>query len=261
MTSIDLDRSDFNAPAAGASVLALVGLAFEAKIASTRHVLALYGQEGRRRFEDHLAPLSKDCRAMISFGVAGGLAPGLKPGDLIVASSIVDRDCAHRTDSDWCERLLDRLPDARHAPIAGVDEPIVHPDQKRELAQRTGAAAVDMESHVVARSALSRGLSFVAIRVIVDPAHRAVPEAAVVGMRPDGTTSVGAVLSHLLGKPSQLKDIARIALDMRSARTTLLRVRDRLGHGFGHVGLDEAEDSAAVLYAGARPPSPTGVAA
>ena len=55
---------------------------------------------------------------------------------------------------------------------------------------------VDMESHHVARLAPAHGLSFAAVRVVIDPAHRAVPEAALAGMLPSGGTSVTAVMRN-----------------------------------------------------------------
>jgi hopanoid-associated phosphorylase len=214
-------------------VIALVGLAFEARIAATPHVFVLCGKDGRERFATVDAPMEESCRALVSFGVAGGVAPYLKPGDLVIASSVLDSTTTHQTDLSWSERLRSAMPDAHYVPIMGVDDPIVDPCTKRELNQRTGAAAVDMESHLVARLAAARDLAFVSIRVIVDPANRAVPPAAIAGMLPDGTTSVGAVLASLVSKPSQAFAMARIAFDLYAARNALLRVRERLGHGFG----------------------------
>jgi len=46
---------------------------------------------------------------------------------------------------------------------------------KRALYLKTGALAVDMESHIVAGVAAAHGLPVAAIRVITDPALRAVP--------------------------------------------------------------------------------------
>ena len=214
-------------------VVALVGLAFEARIAANPHVFVLCGKDGRERLATFDAHVEKNCRALVSFGVAGGIAPHLRPGDLIVASSILDSHARRDTDPDWSNKLLNAMPDAHYAPILGVDTAIVDPREKRELNVRTGAAAVDMESHLVARLAAARNLAFVSIRVIVDPANRAVPPAAIAGMRSDGTTSVAAVLSCLMSNPFQAVSMARIAFDLYAARNALLRVRRRLGHGFG----------------------------
>ena len=60
------------------------------------------------------------------------------------------------------------------------------PQKSGRCHQATGAAAADMESHVVARLAAELGLPFAVLRVIADPAEREVPPAALAGMRADG---------------------------------------------------------------------------
>ncbi|HVB90340.1 MAG TPA: hypothetical protein VND97_09085 [Beijerinckiaceae bacterium] len=220
-------------------VIALVGLTFEARIAANRDVLVLCGKKGR----DHLLSQAvwsaqRGCRAIVSFGVAGGLAPHLRPGDVIVASAIHDEGTLHPTDRLRSELLLKAIPHSNYSAIAGVDAPVVDPRGKRELNARTGAVAIDMESHLVARMAAARGVAFVAIRVIVDPAERVVPSAALAAMRPDGSTSICAVLSGLMAEPRQAKAMARIALDLYAARSSLVRVRQLLGRGFGLSDLD-----------------------
>jgi hypothetical protein len=125
------------------------------------------------------------------------------------------------------------IPGARHAPIAGVDAAVTNAAAKRQMHVATGAAAVDMESHLVARLAAAHGLSFAAARVVVDPAHRFVPAAALAGLRADGGTSVMAVVRELLAAPSQLFGLLRIGLDGYFARAALLRMRQTLGPNFG----------------------------
>jgi hypothetical protein len=132
------------------------------------------------------------------------------------------------------------IPGAEHRPIAGVDYAVASPDAKRRMHAETGAATVDMESHLVARLAATHGLSFTAVRVVIDPAHRAIPDAALAGMRPDGGTSITAVMRELIAGPSQLSGLLRLAYDGYAARRALLRVRRLLGPDFGRLGLSEA---------------------
>lgn len=215
------------------SVIAFVGMAFEARIAAGPGVL-VFSRESRRE----LAAAAENAarhgyRGIISFGVAGGLASGLRPGDWIVGSAIVEPEATRATDAAWSRKLCDTIEGARYAPIIGVDAPIAEPATKRELHRTTGAAAVDMESHVVARLAAAHGLAFAALRVIVDPADRAIPRAALMGMgkgaRADGT----AVLRDLVARPSQLSRLVRISLDAYIARCEMVRVRRLLGPHFG----------------------------
>jgi hypothetical protein len=96
----------------------------------------------------------------------------------------------------------------------------------------------------VARLAADHGLAFAAIRVIVDPAHRTVPAAALAGMRPDGRTDPLAVLRALVSAPSQALALMRVASDVFLARNALQRGRRLLGPGLGFAGLGFAEASA-----------------
>ncbi len=170
---------------------------------------------------------------MISFGVAGGLAPDLRPGDWIVGSSIIDLVTSHATDFALSRRLLNAVPEAEYAPIAGVDAPLLDPAAKHAYHRKLGAAAVDMESHLVARFARARGLAFGAIRVVIDPAHRAVPASALAGMRPNGETDLKAVLRQLLTSPRQVGQLARVSVDALAARRALFKLRRLLGPGLG----------------------------
>ena len=222
------------------TVIAFVGMPFEAKIAAGPGVV-VFSRESRREMAAAAESAARrGHRGIISFGVAGGLASNLRPGDWVVASSIVDAKTSRTTDRAWSNKLVDVIGKARQAPIVGVDDPIAEPAGKRELHRATGAVAVDMESHVVARLAAAHGLAFAAVRVIVDPAERAIPRAALVGMNDDGRTDIPAILRELIARPSQLAHLARIAVDAFVARSEMQRVRRLLGSHFGLTDLAHA---------------------
>jgi adenosylhomocysteine nucleosidase len=216
-------------------VIAFVGLAFEAKIAAAPGVQVVCRTAGSELEAVADSAVRQGYRGMISFGVAGGLASQLRAGDWIVASSIREEQTVRPTDAVWSRKLLGMIDGAIHAPIVGVDLPIAEPAKKRELYRATGAAAVDMESHVVARVAAKHKLAFAALRVVVDPAHRAVPPAALIDMRPDGRPNVSAMLREVMARPSQLSPLARIAVDAFTARAAMNRVRRDLGPHFGLI--------------------------
>jgi hypothetical protein len=124
--------------------------------------------------------------------------------------------------------------------IAGVPAPIAHPEAKRTLYIQTGAMAVDMESHIVAGVAAAHGLPMAAIRVITDPAARALPAAALAAMGPNGATDIPAMLRSVLRRPREVPALLRTALDARAARATLLRGRQLLGPSLGLPEFQEA---------------------
>jgi adenosylhomocysteine nucleosidase len=223
-------------PASERLVIALVGLSFEARIAEGPGVCVICRDTESEISTVLDGALERGCRSIISFGVAGGLAPHLRAGDWVVASSVIDANDVRPTDQSWSKRILDMIPGAAHAPIVGVDSAMTETATKRQTHAKTGAAAVDMESHLVARLAAAHGLSFAAARVVIDPAHRSVPAAALAGMRPDGGTSITGVMRGLMARPSELLGLMRLGLDAYVARNALLRMRSVLGPSFGCFG-------------------------
>jgi nucleoside phosphorylase len=66
----------------------------------------------------------------------------------VVASAIVDYPALRPTDPLWSRKLADIIPQARHGSIVGVNSVVSDPVDKHKLHARTGAVAVDMESHL-----------------------------------------------------------------------------------------------------------------
>jgi hopanoid-associated phosphorylase len=205
----------------------------------------VFSRDARHELESAVASASRHgYRGIISFGVAGGLAEELRPGDWVVASAVAEIEGAgawRPTNVAWSQKLLTATVDAHHAPVIGVDTPVADPAEKRELRRLTGAVAVDMESHIVARLAAAHGLAFTALRVIVDPVHRAIPAAALKGMGPGPQADGAAVVRDLFARPSQLPDVLRITLDAYIARRAMQRLRQRLGPHFAFAGLSVAD--------------------
>jgi adenosylhomocysteine nucleosidase len=228
-------------------MIVVVGLAFEARIAAGDGIRVICSGDGRHLTEKLTRMIRKERGGLVSFGVAGGLASDLRPGACVIASEVMDGGERYATDRAWSRQVLEALPDAVHGPMIGVNAPVAHPHAKRSLHRETGAIAVDMESHVVARVAAEHRLPMIAIRVVTDPAERALPQCALVGARPDGSTSVGAVMRALTRRPHEFPALLRVALDTRAARATLLRSREVLSRrptlgvpDLGELGFDVA---------------------
>ena len=90
-----------------------------------------------------------------------------------------------------------------------------------------------MESGIAAQIAFEHHIPFAACRVIIDGAHRTLPPAATVGLRPNGTTDVLAIFRSVWQHPSQLPDLMRTAIDAGIARRALRLGREQLGVGLG----------------------------
>ncbi|NUB24760.1 hypothetical protein [Azospirillum brasilense] len=182
---------------------------------------------------------------IVSFGIAGGLAPDLRPGSLVLASAVVDEGGAvFEAWQPWRDRLRNTLPQAHSALIAGARMPVVTVGDKARLRALTGAAAVDLESLAVARACQAWGRPFAVLRAVADPAWRALPTAALAGLNGEGRITPGAVLARLTANPSQLVALGRLAWDLGRALAALRRAAgafpaDLLGSG--PLGLDPAQ--------------------
>jgi adenosylhomocysteine nucleosidase len=236
------------------SLAIVTGLAAEARIARAPDVATLVGAGRADRLAADLEiAIANGAPRLLSFGVAGALAPRMRPGDLVIAESV--RDGARRLTCDpvWRAAISDRLRGLvdngdfepgteaaiRRADIVTVDAPVADPAAKAALFAATGGAAVDMEAAIIARAAARRGLPFAVLRAIADPAHRPLPPAALVAMRADSGVDVAAILGALLREPNQLPALIRLGLDSRRAFSALVRARALLGADFASVDLGD----------------------
>jgi adenosylhomocysteine nucleosidase len=220
------------------SVVAVTGLKFEARIAAGPGVRTLAGGGDRDRLTAALErELARGTTAIISFGIAGGLAAEAFAGTWLVADAVVTRTSRWTVDAAWAAALAQRLPGAIQGSIAGADAIIASPAEKRALGMATGTYAVDMESHIAAAFAAAHDIPFAVFRVIADPVGQALAPAALAGMRSDGTVNQRAVLGSLLRTPWQVPLLVRNAVATRTAMRALLRGRRLLGPGLGYPDL------------------------
>ncbi|KVA50627.1 hypothetical protein WK90_24810 [Burkholderia cepacia] len=219
-------------------VIAVTGMAFEARIARGDGVEAVFAARADRLERALTEATARGCAGIVSFGTAGGLAPDLAPGALVIANAIDGPFGRVETDTRWSTRLVAALHDTpvwarvTRGTIAAVGAPVVGEQEKTALHRAKGALAVDMESHIAAAFAAARGVPFAVCRAIVDPAWRTLPSAATAGLRDDGSTAILPILRELLKQPSQLGPLLQVAGDARAARTTLIQAR----HAFERAG-------------------------
>ncbi len=212
------------------TILAVVGLKREAQIIAGEGVRVIVGAGRalylRQEMEDAIGP---HVHGIVSIGIAGALSPMLSTGQCILASAVHADGKVIRTDERWTAALNSRLPGAASVRILGMDSIVATAYEKRRQFARTAAHAVDTESHVVAAVATERKIPFVAVRVILDPAGRDLPPAALRAIRPDGSTNLFAVLKSVASQPGQLALLIRTARDSKKAFRALLRCRNALG--------------------------------
>jgi len=217
-------------------VLLVCGLAREARIGAGPGVTAICGGA------DRIAALLRNqpvagVGAVISFGIAGGLGPSLRTGDVVLGTRIVHAGVEWRSHPLLLSALNDGLTkarlDTRQITIAGVDAPVLTPNAKAELRAATSADAADMESHLAAAYAALHGVPFCALRVISDSAAHALPPLAAHALTADGRTDFAAVLTGVVRQPGQIGALIQTGRDAAAAFAMLRRCRRLLGVGFG----------------------------
>ena len=174
--------------------------------------------------------------ALVSCGMAGGLDPALRPGDIVVGSGVALPDgSVVDTDPTWWPRILSQLTDGTKTGtnassracvglVYGSDAAILSSTAKADLFGRYGSIAVDLESAAVALVAAERGLPFAVVRAIADPADHPVPPLALSGMGPDGEMRPSAVVRGLIGAPWHLPALIRLGCDTRRSLAALRAV-------------------------------------
>jgi adenosylhomocysteine nucleosidase len=233
----------------GPRFVAVTGLAFEARIIAGPGVTVVCGGGKIPSRHSLEAVIRKGCHGVLSFGIAGGLAPHLKPGACVVGRNIISEHGRYLSDSTWAKSLISMV-QGRTSRFAGVhrvtfgdivgsDVSVGSVEAKRKLHQQTGAVAVDMESHVAARIAFEHRVPFAAFRVITDPSDRALPPAALVATNAEGGVDLQAIIRSVIESPGQVSTLLRLALDNWAARRALVPSRRFLGPNLGLPELNE----------------------
>ncbi len=158
-----------------------------------------------------------DC--LLICGFAGGLTQALTPGSLVLADTVLYNDDTFSADSTLlaaAESVRLSGLDARRGTLATGGRILTRADEKRALAARTGAVAVDMETAGAARVAQSRGVPWLAVRAITDGVEDALPLDFNALADADGSVNRGRVVRATLARPWKIPGLIR--LGARSAR-------------------------------------------
>ena len=183
------------------------------------------GPDNARRAVTEL--LAEHATSIVSWGTAGGLVANLVPGAALLASSVVCVDAAYETDDSWVTRLRGRLEPTLNISTQAIysgGAPVAGTAQKKNLADETGAVAVDMESGAIAEMAVAAGVPFVCVRAVADPLRFSLPDALGGAIDSDGFISVSSVLHGLMRRPADTIPMLRLAMHFHQATRTLALV-------------------------------------
>ena len=159
---------------------------------------------------------------LISSGFAGALAGDLKVADLLLAQNF--------TSPEWLERCREAIANsARVATLATASAITDAPAERAELAHRTGAIAVDMETEFIAEACRAAAVPMIALRAISDTPAAPMPAPPNVLFDVEAQkTKLGTLASYVLKHPSALLRLALFARQIATARAELASALLRL---------------------------------
>ena len=169
---------------------------------------------------------------IISAGFGGGLQDGVRDGDIIIGTEVLDLCADQGKDVRW--RSAYKL--ARHrelnvtdgefrihfGKILTADEMVLKAANKARLGKATGALAVDMETSAVAAVAAARSTDMLAVRCITDNEHEDLPrefnDFFIVGqLKPS------RIVTACARRPRLLTDLARLGHRAKRSGQNLAR--------------------------------------
>lgn len=199
---------------------------YEAQIGenAVRVVLTGMGWENARRaVQTVLEDLPDVC---ISSGLAGGLRPGYRPGEILAARHVgeVKGGRVMRSDAELLEaaascgaQIVDMFLSSRWL--------VVSADEKRRIGQF--GDAVDMESFRVFAAASGRGVPSVAIRAVADPVELDLPLDFSQVINERGQIRSARLLALVAARPSRLSGLIRLGRTSWRAAASLAQLLDR----------------------------------
>lgn len=184
--------------------------------------------------------------ALLCFGVGGALDPGLRCGDIVLATEVLSggqsaAPARTETAPDWRRGLAQRLLGLGNVHLGALlssDELVDSIERKQQLFRQSGAIAVDMESAAVARVAQQQQVPFMVLRVIADTAQDALPRALQAALGDAAFPRGARFWWSLLSAPSGWAALARLGRRYRRARAVLA--------GCGGAGVSWAQCSGRV---------------
>jgi adenosylhomocysteine nucleosidase len=215
--------------------LCVCGLAAEAKIARAAGFPVVIKAGDRDRAAALIAATAAKTDCLVSFGIAGGLAPQLVAGTVVVSGEVVSERCRWVVEPQYRQRVTEfaRSIGAVEGLVFGAGSILATQIEKERAWATTRALAADLESEIVARTGAALGIPFIVLRAIADSARRDLPPASLIPLRTDGKPRVSRVFAAVLRRPSQLAGMIGLAQETRMAMSALIgparALRGRLG--------------------------------
>lgn len=146
----------------------------------------------------HLDRIDSLPRVVIMAGLAGGLDPSLRTGDVVL------------DDPGGLVTALSSRPGLIRGRIWTADRVVASAEEKRSVFRETGCSCVDMEQGIVKRWADSRGVPLVGLRAICDTAADCLPPGLLCCVDAEGSARPGKIMALLLRRPGTITKLLRL---------------------------------------------------
>jgi adenosylhomocysteine nucleosidase len=184
---------------------------------------------------DHMLGLVRQFAPSLGIvtGVAAGLKPEWRPGDVLVARSVSGPE--GKGGIPCAPNLVDLAVQcgAKAAPVLITLPRIARTMAEKERLATLGDAA-DMESLPLMKQWSARGIPSLAVRVILDPVEVPMTCDFESAMDADGQVQIAKVLAQLTRHPQLLPDFLRLAMQSRRTLEILARFLDRFFERLDH---------------------------
>ena len=144
-------------------------------------------------------------RWIVSTGFCGALIPSLQIGQIVVANEVTN------IQGDSLKIDVGTTTDPSRGLSVGrtltVEKMVRKIAEKQELAEKTNAIAVDMETYAIASLCRERKERFLAVRAVSDDLSADLPDEVLSLVGETGAVRVGAVIGALWKRPGSYKDM------------------------------------------------------
>lgn len=181
------------------------GMASEYQLAKRHAAMGTQILTGEYTADDLDHTVQKDCKAIISFGLCGGIGPEAQVGECFISTVMVTPTGNYTSDPAWMDRIFTKthFPET-HWWSSGEFNMANTTAQRWALYKKTGCQVIDDESAAVFEFAKKRGIAAMAMRAVSDALKDNLPQAVVNAINPDGTTNVWNVIKSVFFDPKQI---------------------------------------------------------
>jgi hypothetical protein len=199
------------------------GMSIEQKIARTHAAPGTLILSGEYTVNTLDTAVPKDCRAIISVGVCGGLSPKAQIGQAFIYRTCRTPNGILYADVPWRQRLFAATKyfesDVWSSGQFNTANTIA---ERATLFAQTGCDVIDDETFAVAELAARRKIAWIGLRTVSDGAEDNLPPAVLGALNANGTDNIEAVITSVISDPLQIPALIKTA---RNAQTSFDELR------------------------------------